>query len=159
MQNWEKRDTAYLICWWSCFFSVLHYLCSSGVLSCLCSFRFVLLPFLFSLLYSVFYVIFLSLSSNWDGRRRRCWSFCTQPVVTASKDKENDGHAGFGLCSSSLLLLMLSLEMMRKMVMKACYAGWVHILASVFFLLSIVSLSAPSIVTLSPFFFLFLLGQ
>jgi len=91
---------------------------------------FVPLILLFSVL---FYVFFLYLFGDWDGRRQRCWSFYAQPVVTTSEDSKNDGHAGFGLCSFSFLLLMLSVEMMRAMVMKACYAGWVHAPASVFF--------------------------
>jgi len=44
------------------------------------------------------------------------------------------GHAGFGLWSFSLLLLMLSSEMTKMMAMKVCCAGGVVALASVFFL-------------------------
>jgi hypothetical protein len=60
-------------------------------------------------------------------------------MVAASGDRESDGHAGFGLSSFSLLLLMLSLEMTKMMAMKACCAGGVLALAFVFSLLSTVS--------------------
>jgi len=52
------------------------------------------LPFFF-LLCLVFCVFFLSLSGNWDGWRQWYCSFCAQPVVTASGDSENIGHAGW----------------------------------------------------------------
>jgi hypothetical protein len=80
-------------------------------------------------------------------------------VVVASGDSKSDGHAGFGLCSFSLLLLMLYLEMTKIMAMKACYAGGAVALASVFSLLSTVSflwfsLPCLSLVSSSsPFFF------
>ena len=49
----------------------------------------------FFLLCLVFCVFFLSLSGNWDGWRQWYCSFCAQPVVTASGDSENIGHAGW----------------------------------------------------------------
>ena len=88
------------------------------------------------LLYLAF--LFLKASAETD-EDDRCWSFCAQPVVVASGDSESDGHAGFGLCSFSLLLLMLYLEMTKIMAMKACCAGGAVVLASVFSLLSTVS--------------------
>ena len=67
------------------------------------------------------------------------------------------GHAGFGLCSFSLLLLMLSLEMTKMMAMKACCAGGVVALASVFFLaFDSILLMAFSALPLSRFFLSFL---
>ena len=93
--------------------------------------------FFFSLL---LYLAFLFLKANAEmDEDDRCWSFCAQPVVVASGGSKSDGHAGFGLCSFSLLLLMLYLEMTKIMAMKACYAGGAVALASVFSLLSTVS--------------------
>jgi len=105
----------------------------------LASFSFLLIVFFSSLsllLCSAF--LFLKASAETD-EDDRCWSFCAQPMVAASGDSESDGHAGFGLCSFSLLLLMLSLEMTKMMAMKACCACGVGALASVFSLLSTVS--------------------
>jgi len=51
-------------------------------------------PFFFLLLCTVFCVFFLSLSGNWDGWRQWYCNFYAQPVITASGDIENDGHAG-----------------------------------------------------------------
>jgi hypothetical protein len=66
------------------------------------------------------------------------------------------GYAGFGLCSFSLLLLMLSREMTKMMAMKACCAGGVVALVSVFFLtFDGVLLMAFSALTLSRFFLSF----
>jgi len=98
-----------------------------------------LLPVFFSslslLLYSAFLFLKVGVETNKDDR---CWSFCAQPMVAASGDSESDGHAGFGLCSFSLLLVMLSLKMTKMMAMKSCCAGGVVALASVFSLLSTV---------------------
>ena len=94
---------------------------------------------LFSFPPSLFCFLFLE-SWRWIDEDDRCWSFCVQPMVAASRDNESDGHAGFGLCSFSLLLLMLSLEMTKMTAMKACCAGGVVALASVFSLLLTVSL-------------------
>ena len=125
---------------WSAGDTVLRCLRSSGVLLCCLP----LSPF-FSLFSSLFFslllylaFLFLKASAETD-EDDRCWSFCAQPVVVASGDSESDGHAGFGLCSFSLLLLMLYLEMTKIMAMKACYAGGAVALASVFSLLSTVS--------------------
>jgi len=75
------------------------FVCRSPVL--LASFSF-LLPVFFSslslLLYSAF--LFLKAGAEMD-EDDRCWSFCAQPMVAASRDSESDGHAGFGLCSFS----------------------------------------------------------
>jgi len=63
-------------------------------------------------------------------------------------------------------IVCISVEIMREMAMRTCYAGWVHAPASMFFLLSTVLLSALSLVTLPsfllfsvllPFFFFFFL--
>jgi len=136
----------------------------------LASFSF-LLPIFFSSLSLLLCFAFLFLKAGAEtDKDDRCWSFCAQPTVAASGDSESDGHAGFGLCSFSLFLLMLSLEM----TMKACCAGGVVVLASVFSLLSTVSflwLSLPclslvssclsflvflcSLLSFSAFFFLF----
>ena len=120
----------------------------------LASFSF-LLPVFFSslslLLCSAF--LFLKASAETD-EDDRCWSFCAQLMVVASRDIENDGHAGFGLCSFSLLLLMLSLEMTKMMAMKACCAGGVVALASVFLAFDNVVLMAFS-TCLSHFFLFF----
>jgi len=102
----------------------------------LASFSF-LLPVFFSSLSLLLCSAFLFLKAGVEmDEDNRCWSFCAQPMVAASRDRESDGHAGFGLSSFSLLLLMLSLEMTKMM---ACCAGGVLALASVFSLLSTVS--------------------
>ena len=67
------------------------------------------------------------------------------------------GLAGFGLYSFSLLLLMLSLEMTKMMAIKACYAGGVIALTSVFFLAfdSILLMAFSALPLLFLLFFLF----
>ena len=67
----------------------------------LASFSFLLLVFFSSLsllLCSAF--LFLKAGAKTD-EGDRCWSFCTQPMVAASRDSESDGQADFGLCSFS----------------------------------------------------------
>ena len=60
------------------------------------------------------------------------------------------GLAGFGLYSFSLLLLMLSLEMTKMMEMKACCAGGVVALTSMFSLL--LTVSFPMVFSTLPLF-------
>ena len=121
-------------------FSVLCCLRSSGVLLCCLP----LSPFfsLFSSLLFPFFSVLLSFSWKLALRRTKMTgaeaSAISQWLLLLGTAKQI-GHAGFGLCSFSLLLLMLSLEMTKVMAMKACCAGGVVALASVFSLLSTVS--------------------
>jgi hypothetical protein len=41
-----------------------------------------------------------NLPGNWDGRRRWCWKFYEQSVLTSSEDNEDNGSASFDALSS-----------------------------------------------------------
>jgi len=116
-------------------FSVLRCLRSSSVLLCCLP----LSPF-FSLFSSLLFpilsvLLFFSwkLALRWTKTTGAEASALSQWLLLLGTAKQR-GHAGFGLCSFSLLLLMLSLEMMKMMAMKAYCAGGVVALASAFFL-------------------------
>ena len=138
-------------------FSVLRCLRSSGILLCCLP----LSPFfsLFSSLLFPFFSVLLSFSWKLALRLTKMIgaeaSALSQWLLLLGIAKQI-GHADFGLYSFSLLLLMLSLEMMKMMAMKACCAGGVVALASVFFLaFDHILLIAFSALPLSRFFLSF----
>jgi len=122
---------------------------------------------LFSFLFSLFSFSFLE-SWRWDERRWQVLKLLrsTNGCCFWGQRKWWPRHAGFGLCSFSLLLLMPSLKMTKMMAMKACCSGGVVALTSVFSLLSTVSflwlslpcLSLVSLVFLFSFFLCSLLS-
>jgi len=135
-------------------FSVLHCLSSSGVLLCCLPFS----PFfsLFSsLLFPFFYVL---LSFSWKLALIRMKtigaeaSALSQWLLLLGTTKAMATPVLVSIHFLLLLMLMLSLEMMKMMAMKACCAGGVVALASVFSLLSTVSflwLSLPCLSLIS----------